>query len=189
MSDLYMPIEGRREVIKTYAEYYNLRIFVETGTADGSTTAALVPFFDRLFTIEIDPGMYHAAAQQFASEQKVICILGDSGVQLPELMPRLIGPALFWLDGHYCGGPTRGEEDSPVVTELATLWTQAPKGSVILIDDARIFGGGPAEGGDNGEGYTGYPALEWIEVTAALFGYSYRLESDIIRLTPSVQDH
>lgn len=187
--DLYMPIEGRREVIKSLAMTYGIRTFVETGTADGSTTEAMVPYFDKLYTVEIDPGMWAAACDKFTStDGKVTCLLGDSGQVLYSILPLLEEPAIFWLDGHYCGGPTRGDDDSPVIEELVAA-VHAPRGSVILVDDARLFGGGPAEGGDNGEGYTGYPLLSWVEEIAGMYNFNYWLENDIIRLTPSVQDH
>ena len=55
---------------------------------------------------------------------------------------------------------------------------------MILIDDARLFGGGPAEGGDNGENYTGYPHLDTVAMDASVNGFIYELANDIIRLTP-----
>ena len=187
MSALYMPIENRREVILNYARNYNIRCFVETGTADAGTTNAMVPYFDYLWTIEIDPALYEHACLIFENAHKVVCILGDSAVKLPEVVEALNQagtPAIFWLDGHYCGGATRGEVDSPVISELETLLVKAPLGSVILIDDARLFGGGEAEGGDNGEGYTGYPHYDWIIRQALDNGYLTEIRDDIIRLTP-----
>ena len=179
---LYMPIEARRDVIKDYANEYNIRVFVETGTADGLTTQSLIPYFDELYTIEIDEGLYNQAQLMFEREPKVECFLGDSGFVLSNVLEHWVDtPAIFWLDGHYCGGPTRGTVDSPVIQELETCWTMAPKGSVILIDDARIFGGGAEEGL---EGYTGYPDLGWVHMEANANDYHYLLKDDIIRLTP-----
>lgn len=189
MSSLYMEIEERRQVIINYARDYNIRVFVETGTSDGSTTQAMIPYFDELYTVEIDEGWATHARLLFEKESKVHPFMGDSSVWLFDMVKQLQvynTPAIFWLDGHYCGGATRGEFDSPVITELAACW-MAPVGSVILIDDARIFGGGPAEGGDNGENYTGYPELDWVHMEANAHGYHYRLQDDIIRLTSREQ--
>jgi hypothetical protein len=186
----YMEIEDRRNVIRQYASTFNIHTFVETGTSDGSTTAALIPDFDQLYTIEIDEGWYNHAQLLFANESKVSPILGDSTVKLPEiveLLQKTNTPALYWLDGHYCGGATRGLLDSPVVAELTAVF-YAPKGSVILVDDARIFGGGAAEGGDNGENYSGYPALAWVAEWSIRADLHYALKDDIIRLSPYVQD-
>ena len=127
MSSLYMEIEGRRAVILDYAQRYDCHTFVETGTSDGTTTAAMVPHFNTLYTIEIDEGLWTSATYQFFTEPKVTCMLGDSAEQLPYLMPKLTGPTIFWLDGHYCGGATRGSLDSPVESELKTILTRHPK--------------------------------------------------------------
>jgi hypothetical protein len=190
MSDLYMPIEERRIVILDYAQQYGCRTFVETGTADASTTQAMVPFFDMLYTIEIDEALYIRAFDLFSKQHdKVVCLWGDSSVRLPLLMPKLTGPTIFWLDGHYCGGATRGELDSPVESELVTVLGSAPEGSVILVDDARIFGGMEAEGGDNGECYTGYPEINYVAYLASQAGRNFKVKDDIIRITPHVQDH
>lgn len=187
MSDMhYMPMDARRVVMLDYAQQYECRNFVETGTADGSTTAAMVPHFDSLFTIEIDLDLYNAAFSQFANEPKVKCLHGDSSDVLPDLMSQLSVPTLFWLDGHYCGGNTRGTLDSPVVSELETVLTKAPKGSVILIDDARLFGGMESPGGDNGENYTGYPEINYVAYLASASGHNYMVADDIIRIWPHV---
>jgi hypothetical protein len=186
MSDLYMPIEGRRAVIIDYAREYNISIFVETGTADACTTQAMVPYFAKLYTIEIDVQLWMAACDMFMGEDKVHTLLGDSADVLPGLMPKLTGPTIFWLDGHYCGGATRGSLDSPVESELETVLAQAPEGSVILVDDARLFGGMEAEGGDNGENYTGYPHINYVAYLAASHNRNYLVQDDIIRVTPHV---
>ena len=86
MTELYLPMEERREIIKSYAEAYETTVFVETGTADGSTTMALIPYFDELYTVEIDPGMAERAAQMFANEPKVHSCVGDSGTWLPNMV-------------------------------------------------------------------------------------------------------
>jgi hypothetical protein len=184
MSELYMPIEARREVIRQYAKEYGCTIFVETGTADASTTIALVHDFETLYTIEIDEGLWQRAYDIFAQMPHVLCLKGDSAQVLPDLLDTINEhpkPIIFWLDGHYCGGPTRGEVDSPVVDELITIFAKAPEGSVILVDDARIFGGGAEEGL---EGYTGYPHLNWVHTLANSHHYNYLNTDDIIRLTP-----
>jgi hypothetical protein len=61
-------------------------------------------------------------------------------VALKGLLHGLHEPALFWLDGHYSGGNTgKGEKDTPIMAELATIYaSDIPH--VVLIDDARCFG-------------------------------------------------
>jgi len=46
---------------------------------------------------------------------------------------------LFWLDAHWSGGDTYGENDEcPLMDELKIIF-QYRKNYVILIDDARLF--------------------------------------------------
>ncbi len=52
-------------------------------------------------------------------------------------------PTLWFLDGHWSGGPTAGEQDEcPVMAELDALRGAHPD-DVILIDDARLFAAPP----------------------------------------------
>jgi hypothetical protein len=104
---------------------------------------------------------------------------GDSGQLIPQIVHQLTAPTLFWLDGHYCGGARAPDTDTPVETELEYC-TAAPKGSVILVDDARLFGGGP----EHTEEFKDYPDLTWVEELALKRGFDYKLANDIIRLTP-----
>jgi hypothetical protein len=174
----YLPANERVEIIRSYARQYNTRVFIETGTSIGDTVAALVNEFDVLNTIEIDPGLYRDARSRFARYAHVNCLLGDSGIWLCDLVPYLVDPVLFWLDGHYCGGPGRGEIDTPIRTEL--IWAlQAPPGSVILIDDARLFEGMS----EHTEEFKDYPSIHWVEAVAAECNYNLLIQDDIMRLT------
>lgn len=177
---LYLPAAERVEVIKNYAKLYNIRYFIETGTSEGETVAALLGEFDHITTIEIDRDLHLQATIRFAGCTSVSCLLGDSALVLPEVVASHIEPVIFWLDGHYCGGPGRGEIDTPIVEEVRAA-LQAPTGSVILIDDARLFGGMP----EHTEEFKDYPHVNWVKETVEAVGYSYWLNDDIIRLTPA----
>lgn len=160
-------------VLREYAARYRLRTFVETGTYYGDTTAALYPHVDRAITIEISPDLAAQARRRFIADDGVIVLEGDSGRLLPDVLAELETSALFWLDGHYSGGVTgRGDEDTPIRTELAAVIAHTVRDHVILIDDARLF-----DGGD-------YPTLDEIATLAEAAGYQYRVSDDIIRLTP-----
>ncbi len=147
---------------------------METGTFFGDTTAAIRSHVDTVITIEISPTLAADARRRFERDQQVRVLEGDSGKLLPELMNGLRHPTLFWLDGHYSGGVTaRGDEDTPIRAELAAIFACGPEhGHVILIDDARHFGG------------AGYPSLDEIAQLARSSGYSFEVHNDIIRLTP-----
>ncbi|HEY2374039.1 MAG TPA: hypothetical protein VGH82_16080 [Gaiellaceae bacterium] len=173
------PPEVKQHVLLEYTRRYGLGTFVETGTFLGDTAAAMEPHIDRLVTIEISPELAARARERFAAKRRVRIIEGDSGRVLPAILDELREPALFWLDGHFSGGITgRGDEDTPVRTELRAVLDHPLKSHVILIDDARDFTGGD------------YPTLEEVAELVRTHGddYSFDVRDDIIRLTPLNQD-
>lgn len=173
--DPTLPALARVEFLTRHAEQHNLRNFVETGTASGDTCAWLNAIFDHLYTVEIVPTVQAQAAARLSQYPNVWCYLGDSTDIIPIILDELDGPALFWLDGHYCGSEeARGVKDTPVIEELeAILATGQPHH--IFIDDARIFGRDPA-----------WPTLEEIRHIGTSqdrpFAFSYH--HDILCLVP-----
>jgi hypothetical protein len=178
----FLTSEEKAGVIREYGQRYGVMHFVETGTSVGTTVSELLRDFTTIITIELDDGLWRAAANRFEPYDHVACLHGDSGELLSRIPIAHCSPVLFWLDGHYSGpGTARGEVDTPVVRELEAA-VNAPPGSVILIDDARLFGGME----EHTEEFKDYPHIEWIENLALTHGYAYSLEEDIIRLTPNV---
>jgi hypothetical protein len=58
---------------------------------------------------------------------------------LKSVVPVLQSPSLFWLDGHWCGGDSFGEQDECPLPEELEIIGQSPHEHFILIDDARLF--------------------------------------------------
>lgn len=174
--------EARRELLRFVGHDRKLNVLVETGTNQGMTPLALQPYFQKIFTIELDESLFLRAQQMLASFENIECLHGDSTDVLPQVLARIDEPALFWLDGHYSGpGTGHGIKSSPICEELCILFEDG-RPHVILIDDARIFDGGTEH--TLYPHYLEYPSLEWIEGYAGRFGYEYLLRDDIIRLTP-----
>ncbi len=122
--------------LRRYARDFGLRIFVETGTWHGDTTAALAERFEHCYTIELSAQLFQTAARRFASLPHVECIQGDSATELPRLFSRIApGPALFWLDAHASGGDTAAGPD-PIGAELTAIFARENGADVILVDDA-----------------------------------------------------
>jgi hypothetical protein len=166
------PDPIKHAIIRSYAQRFGLRTFVETGTFVGDTPDALQRDFDRIYTIELDGRLYNAARRRFRHHSHITVVQGDSSVVLNDLAPKLPEPALFWLDGHWSGGVTaRGEDVSPVLRETATILDRNVAGDVLLIDDARLFG------------TEGYPSLDVLRqlVLQKREGWEFELESDVIR--------
>jgi hypothetical protein len=131
------------------ADLHQLDLFIETGTHYGRMVRALAPRFRTIYSIELSPRLAAIATKEFGRYRHIKIVEGDSAECLPQLIIQLKQPALFWLDAHFCSGESaQGEEESPIESEIAAIISRAPKGSVILVDDARCFCG-------NG----GYPTL------------------------------
>lgn len=175
--------EGRRELLRAYGQFCSLHVLIETGTNEGLTPFALMNSFRELHTIELDDQLYARAVNMFAPYLNVRCHHGDSRDVLPDVLASIDEPALVWLDGHYSGpGTAHGVESSPIREELRILFEDG-RTHVILVDDARIFDGGPEH--ELYPHYELYPSLQWVKEYANEHDYSYTLENDIIRLLPS----
>jgi hypothetical protein len=177
-----LEFEQRMNMMRGYARSYDLHVLIESGSGYGTTPGGLIEDFDKIITIELDEGLYDHCRARFAPFAHVTCLHGNSG----ELLKHLVidhQPILFWLDGHYSGDGTAkaADSDTPIVAELEAAVT-APKGSVILIDDARLFGGMP----EHTEEFKGYPHYEWVAETAIKNDFDCDLKDDIFRLTPRV---
>jgi hypothetical protein len=118
-----------------------LNLFVETGTFHGDTTFSLIPYFDRLITIEFSEPLCIEAKARFNRNANVEVLHGSSPEVLEKLRPIFDeSPALFWLDAHWCvANDTAGElSQCPLLFELRAIGALHAE-SVILIDDARLF--------------------------------------------------
>lgn len=172
----FLPSEHRIDVLRSYQQQYGLTVFVETGTAQGDTPAALTGDFERLYTIELAHGSYQGAVERF-NGTNVTCVHGDSAEQLPKILAEIGDtPALLWLDGHFCGGE-RGAKDTPIIEELDAVFATGVR-HVILIDDARIFRGMTHEHEHD------WPHIDEVRQLAAEHGHRFEIADDIVRLTP-----
>lgn len=172
------PATAKRRTLLAHLRRHDLRVFVETGTFRGDTTAALAPHVEEVFTIELSDALHAAAAQRFARDAHVHVLRGDSATVLGEVLQCLRAPALFWLDAHWSAGETaHGTKESPVEEEVRMILRRSANRDVILIDDARAF---------SGEG--GYPTLDELHRLVQRANPSLRFEvlHDIIRIEPDL---
>jgi hypothetical protein len=90
---------------------------------------AMIPHFDRIWSIELGERLYVDATDRFRDASHVHLIHGDSGRELGRLLSQLDAPALIWLDAHFSGGPLRGatsareDKDTPILEELDHILT------------------------------------------------------------------
>jgi len=115
-----------------------LDVFVEGGTYRGGTAKKMSESFRKVYTIEKSKVMFDIAKENLKDVSNVIMLKGDTREHLTEVLDNNDN-ILFWLDAHWSGGNTYGEEDEcPLIEELEIIFDY-PKNYVILIDDARLF--------------------------------------------------
>jgi len=160
-----------------FAVAFHLETFIETGTLFGGSLYALKRRFKTLYSIELSPELAEKARHRFRSSPHIHILQGDSGAVLSELLEKIAGPCLFWLDGHYSGGVTaRADLDTPILKELQTILDHPCKGHVILIDDARMF-----------NGTDDYPTIETLRQLFATQrpNFEFSVANDSIRIHPA----
>ncbi len=132
----------KQEVIKLYAKKYSVETLVETGTYFGNTVEECKDSFQKIITIELDNSLYARAKKRFRNDDRVEVLHGDSAILLSEILRRIDGKVLFWLDAHYSGGITAfGKKQTPILEELSAIFSSKLKKPIILIDDANDFTG------------------------------------------------
>jgi len=170
------PDMVKYEVIRHYARKHATPVLVETGTWFGDAIFTLRREFLEIHSIELAPELHTQAVAALGHMRHLHLHLGDSATELVRIAQTLTAPALYWLDGHWCDGPSaRGAKDTPIVEELNFLLRLPPRRDVVLVDDARFF---------NGE--HGYPTVEELRqlVASRRPAASFELKDDIIRILP-----
>jgi hypothetical protein len=92
---------------------------------------------------------------------------------------------LFWLDAHWSGGETFGEEDEcPLLDEIAVIDGDGPS-HIILIDDARMFLAPP----DLPHEAESWPTIDEVchALTARRTAFVSIFEDVIIRVPPEMR--
>ena len=120
--------------------YKDYPCFIETGTYLGETIWNMNNFFNELYTIEIQPNLYESSRNKYKNS-KINFLLGDSSDLFEQLLPKILFPTIFFLDGHYSSGITgKGKKDCPILEELSHINKYMIHKSIIIIDDCRLFG-------------------------------------------------
>ncbi|MFC7335797.1 hypothetical protein ACFQY0_01305 [Haloferula chungangensis] len=172
------PHAIKQKNIRDYRERFGLEVLIETGTFKGDMIQAMRKDFRKLYSIELADHFYEAAVKRFGGDSSIEILHGDSGKVMSELVPKLDGPALFWLDGHYSAGNTaRGDKDTPVMEELGHIFSREDLRCVILIDDARCF---------EGKSEQSYPTMDEVRAFVAKHRPDWKVEvdTDCIRISP-----
>lgn len=169
-----LPHQEKMAIIKDIFVSKGCRVFVETGTFMGDTTNEMKECAQQIYTIELSHPFFVKAVERFKKYPHVECLEGDSMCVLPLVLNKIAAKPLFWLDGHYSSGETaRGEKDTPIMEELASIHKSNIQSLVLLIDDARCFGSA-----------TDYPTIDELKRKVQLLWGNVPFEDkdDIIRI-------
>lgn len=127
--------EYKHSLLLDFAKRFDLRTFVETGTHHCWTLEAVYKQFDWSYSIELSDDYYNAAVEKFKGVSKVTLIHGDSAVELKRLVSLLSKtPTLFYLDAHFSGGGTVGQNRLPLRAELKAIFESKIDG-IVVVDD------------------------------------------------------
>ncbi len=125
---------------------YKTGTFIETGTADGEGIAvALEAGFEKVISIEVNPDVYIKACNRFINDDRVLLVMGDSAVHLPQVINNIEGQATFWLDSHWSHGECDlgpSVNKCPILHDLRAIAGHPVKNHILLIDDIRYFRAG-----------------------------------------------
>ena len=161
--------------------------FIETGTYLGDTLNEMVPYFNKLISIELSPVFAEAARVRFRDIASVSIIEADSRSGLSIALDKTEGRAAFiWLDAHYSGGETaKGNSNTPILGEIEQLALKGRKGDIILIDDVRFFWPEPTIGFAKHDSLAGYPELSVVvEALKAISDYEIAITGDTLLALP-----
>lgn len=128
-----------KELMLQLKNEYGIKKFIETGTFLGDTAVWASNHFEDVVTIEYSKEIYEKTVARHGKIRNVDFVFGDSRSVLAEVVPKLIHPAVFWIDSHWSVGKTYGEHDEcPLIEELRVI-NMSNCDHFLFIDDARQF--------------------------------------------------
>jgi hypothetical protein len=131
-----------RLMMKKWSRNFPHDVFVESGTFGGDTVEYFKNKFKKIYSMELEPTIAKKAQERFKGDSRIEIIEGDSTVVLPQILSKITGPAVFWLDGHLSAeGTAKGDLETPVLQEVEAILNHSTTDHLIFIDDARCFDG------------------------------------------------
>ncbi|MCK4826444.1 hypothetical protein KA005_62455, partial [bacterium] len=164
------------ELISKLKETFCIATFVETGTYQGDTAYWASGVFDHVITIEVSKSLYEEVVEKYGHTKNVEFMHGDSREKLKGIIAKLDGPSIFWLDAHWSGGTTYGENDPCPLIEEIKIINSSEYEHFVLIDDARLFTSPPPDP---------HPIEQWPNICVVISALS---SSDKVRYIVIFED-
>lgn len=128
-----------KKLVLLLKDNFSTNVFVETGTFKGETTIWAAGIFNEVYTIENSKELFDSATRSLSAYRNIHSLYGNSALQLNHVVSEIKQRAIFWLDAHWCGGNTYGNDDPcPLLDEIRII-KQSSYNHIIMIDDARFF--------------------------------------------------
>jgi hypothetical protein len=128
-----------KKLVLLLKEHFSTNVFVETGTFKGKTSIWAAGIFNEVYTIENSKELFDSTSKSLTEYRNIHPLYGNSALQLKNVISEINQRAIFWLDAHWCGGNTYGNDDPcPLLDEIRII-KQSGYNHIIIIDDARFF--------------------------------------------------
>lgn len=128
------------EFLKQLKSFFDIDVFIETGTYLGDTCKVASTIFNQVHSIELDNQLYLNALNLFKHNNNVHIHHGNSKDVLSNVLKNINNKILFFLDAHWSEGITaKGPEITPILPELKIIKESGIHNAVILVDDIRFF--------------------------------------------------
>ncbi len=128
-----------KKLVLLLKEHFSIEVFVETGTFKGKTSIWAAGVFKDVYTIENSRELFDSASVSLRKYRNIHPLYGNSARQLNIIVSEIKQPVLFWLDAHWCGGNTYGNDDPcPLLDEIRII-KESLYNHIVMIDDARFF--------------------------------------------------
>jgi hypothetical protein len=175
-----LTAEGKVELLRAVIQKFELKTFVETGTACGDTLIGVLDLVDKAYSCDINPKATEhtlARAELQAAGDKVRLVTMDSREFLRGLVGTKMQPTLFWLDAHFLPRDFQyANYICPLRGELQWLFGGLlDPHCVLMVDDQRLLG--------LGGGYCDVP-----EIREVAQGWHVAAQDDIVRITKNPVD-
>jgi hypothetical protein len=128
-----------KKLVLLLKEHFSIEVFVETGTFKGKTSIWASGIFKDVYTLENSKELFVSTSKSLIKYSNIHPLYGNSALQLNNIVSEIKQPAIFWLDAHWCGGNTYGNDaPCPLLDEIRII-KQSGYDHIIMIDDARFF--------------------------------------------------